>query len=100
MLTAVLTLCGQVSGEPSGVAYQSLARMRAPISPPPASHAEASRSALASIESALADRATQSSTSHEQSELEYPSSSAVDNYVILRNLAHSPTLPRGNVPIK
>ena len=42
MLTAVLTLGDQVSGGPSGVADQSLARMRAPISPPPASHAGAS----------------------------------------------------------
>src|SRR5580700_2880990 len=44
MLTAILTLCGQVSGEPSGVADQSLARMRAPISPPPASQPEFSAS--------------------------------------------------------
>jgi iron complex transport system substrate-binding protein len=59
---AVLTLRGQISGEPSGVADQSLARMCAPISPPPASHAGAARSAPASIESALADWAAQSST--------------------------------------
>src|SRR5882762_2555727 len=39
MLTAVLTLCDHVSGYPSGDADQSLARMRPPISPPPASHA-------------------------------------------------------------
>src|SRR5258707_13096369 len=39
MLTAVLTLCDHVSGCPSGDAAQSLARMRPPISPPPASHA-------------------------------------------------------------
>jgi hypothetical protein len=39
MLTAVLTLCGHVSGCPSGDADQSLARIRPPISPPPASHA-------------------------------------------------------------
>ena len=39
MLTAVLTLCDHVSGCPSGDVDQSLARIRAPISPPPASHA-------------------------------------------------------------
>src|ERR1700720_311847 len=38
MLTAVLTLCDHVSGCPSGDVDQSLARIRAPISPPPASH--------------------------------------------------------------
>ena len=31
---AVLRLCGQASGEPSGVVLQSNARMRRPISPP------------------------------------------------------------------
>src|SRR5258705_13335308 len=39
MLIAVLTLCDHVSGCPSGDADQSLARIRPPISPPPASHA-------------------------------------------------------------
>src|SRR5687768_14653675 len=32
---AVRSGCGQVSGEPSGLADQSCARMSAPISPPP-----------------------------------------------------------------
>jgi hypothetical protein len=86
MLTAVLTLCGQVSGGPSGVVDQSLARMRVPISPPPASHAQAARSATASIEAALADPTTsQTPKAVYRSEVEYPSLSAVDNYVILRN---------------
>src|SRR5437763_86848 len=34
--TAVLRLCGQFSGGPMGDSRQSLVRMRAPISPPPA----------------------------------------------------------------
>lgn len=33
-----LMLCDQVSGAPSGVPAQSLARIRSPISPPPESH--------------------------------------------------------------
>jgi hypothetical protein len=33
---AVRKLCGQVSGDPSGVAAQGYARVNAPISPPPA----------------------------------------------------------------
>src|SRR5665213_971812 len=36
MRSAVRRLCGQVSGGPSGVADQSWARVKAPISPPPA----------------------------------------------------------------
>ena len=40
MPTAVLRLCGQLSGGPSGVVRQSKARMRAPISPPPAKTAD------------------------------------------------------------
>ena len=39
MLTAVLTLWDHLSGCPSGEADQSLARIRAPISPPPVRHA-------------------------------------------------------------
>jgi hypothetical protein len=46
MLTAVLTLCGHVSGCPSGDADQSFARIRPPISPPPASHAGLVQSSL------------------------------------------------------
>src|SRR5688572_11555428 len=37
--TAVRRPCGQLSGAPSGRADQSWARIRSPISPPPASHA-------------------------------------------------------------
>jgi hypothetical protein len=36
MLTAVVSLCGQDSTGPTGVCDQSNARVRAPISPPPA----------------------------------------------------------------
>lgn len=36
MLTAVLRLWGQEAGGPKGVDAQSMARMSAPISPPPA----------------------------------------------------------------
>jgi len=36
MLIAVRRLCGQLETGPRGVALQSLARMSAPISPPPA----------------------------------------------------------------
>jgi hypothetical protein len=35
MLAAVLRLCGQAEGSPSGVMDQSCARTLAPISPPP-----------------------------------------------------------------
>jgi hypothetical protein len=36
MLSVLRRLCGQVSGVPSGVRGQSISRIRAPISPPPA----------------------------------------------------------------
>src|SRR5215813_13333193 len=41
MPTAVFRLIGQYSGGPSGVRAQSIARIRAPISPPPARNSAA-----------------------------------------------------------
>src|SRR5215472_996760 len=46
MLTAVLRLCGQPATGPTGVVDQSKARVRSPISPPPARKARGSCSDL------------------------------------------------------
>src|SRR5688572_29721082 len=48
MLTAVLRLCGQLAGDPIGVLDQPKARVRSPISPPPARKAS-SQELMASI---------------------------------------------------
>jgi hypothetical protein len=51
--TVVLSDGGQSEGSPSGVADQSCARMRAPISAPPARKGEVIEGALGSADSAL-----------------------------------------------
>ena len=43
MLTVLRRLCGHASGGPSGVFAQSISRIRAPISPPPARNVRVER---------------------------------------------------------
>ena len=49
MPRVVFRLCGQLSGGPSGVRDQSLARISAPSSPPPCRNAEAFEARAATV---------------------------------------------------